>query len=104
MIRGTNQQFKFELPYMCEEIKTVLITFSQPRNNNYTIVKTLADCKYTQGQKIMYATLDQVETLGFSAKYKAYVQYKGLTVDDFAFSSLVEPITVYPTLNDEVLE
>lgn len=104
MIRGTDQQFKFVTPYMCDEVKTVQITFWQPKNNNYTIVKQLADCKYTQGQKVFYTTLDQIETLGFSAKYKAYVQFRGLTTDDVAFSSRVTPITVYPTINDQVLE
>ena len=104
MIRGTSQPFKFEMPYMCDEIKAVEITFWQPNNNDYRLEKTLADCQYVSGQKVMYITLDQVETLGFSARYKAYTQFRGLTKDGIAFSSHVEPITVYPTINDKVLE
>jgi hypothetical protein len=107
VIRGACQQFKFKTPYDLEQLKTVHITFWQPDNNGtedciLPITKQLTDCK--QDQLGINVTLNQVETLAFSEKSKAFVQFRGLTTEGFAFASRIMPINVYPVKDETVLE
>ena len=109
MIRGTSQQFKFYLPYTKSQLSTVKITFKQPENDGtqdcpLPIVKVLADCIGDSDSKEITVTLGQVETLAFSTDRKAWVQFRGVTTDGFAFASKLMPITVYQVLDEEVLQ
>lgn len=107
MIRGACQQFKFKTPYTLDQLKTVRITFWQCDNNGtedceLPITKDENSC--TQDAQGIGVTLNQVETLSFSATSKAYVQFRGLTNDGFAFASRIMPINVYPVKDETVLE
>lgn len=107
VIRGACQQFKFKTPYTLDQLKTVRITFWQCDNNGtkdceLPITKDENSC--TQDVQGIGVTLSQVETLAFSATSKAYVQFRGLTNDGFAFASRIMPINVYPVKDETVLE
>ena len=109
LIRGTCQQFRFKMPYLASQVKTVRITFKQDGNEgnencSLPIVKTLNDCVTDPESPILLVTLNQVETLAFSTESKAYAQFRGLTNDDFAFGNKKFPITVYPAIDDTILE
>lgn len=109
MIRGACQQFKFRIPYQLSQLKTVRITFWQPENEGtencaLPITKVLTDCVEDATSKVIYTTLNQVETLAFTEERKAFVQFRALTNDGFAFASKIKPITVYPVKDDTVLE
>lgn len=109
MIRGTCQQFKFKIPYQLSQLKTVRITFWQPDNEGtedcaLPITKVLTDCTEDAASRTVYVTLNQVETLAFNTDEKAFVQFRALTTDGFAFGCKKKPITVYPIQDDTVLE
>lgn len=107
MIRGTNQQFRFSLPYNYNDLTDVSIAFWQENNpgtEDYAlpIVKTLSDCTSNQFGTILYVTLNSKETLAFCVDRKAFVQMRATTVDGFTFGSHIKPFTVYP-INEELL-
>lgn len=109
MIRGTCEQFKFKIPYRLSQLKTVRVTFWQPDNEGtencaLPITKVLADCVEDATSKAIIVTLNQIETLAFQTDRKAFVQFRALTTDGFAFGSKEKPITVYPVKDDTVLE
>ena len=109
MIRGTNAQFKFNIPYDCSDLKIVKITFWQPGNKGIStdrplpIIKLLSQCNFTDNPNEIAVTLNQEETLRFSDKYKAYVQLRATCKDGNTFASKQEQITVYPIYDDTVL-
>lgn len=109
MIRGTNAQFKFQLPYRASEVNTVKIVFWQSGNNGPSlsrplpIVKVLDQCKYDASSKEITVTLSQEETLRFSDDRKAYVQLRGTTTDGIPFGSKQSTILVYPVYDDTIL-
>ena len=109
MIRATCQQFRFKLPYIKEQVKKVQITFWQEENEGtedcpLPITKGIDDCAGDPTSKEINVTLNQVETAAFETDRKAFVQFRGLTTDDFAFGSRAMPITVYPVKDDTILE
>lgn len=110
MIRGTNAQFKFRLPYNCSELKTVKITFWQPANSGpnasrpLPIVKILEQCSFSGAAKELSVTLNQEETLRFVDDRKAYVQLRATTVDGIPIASREQMITVYPVYDDSILD
>ena len=87
MIRASCQQFKFILPYTISQLKTARITFWQKDNEGTT------EC-----------SLPITKTLAFATDRKAFVQFRGLTTDEFAFASRIMPISVYPVCDDTILE
>lgn len=108
MIRASCQQFKFILPYTVAQLKVAKITFWQKDNKgtaecSLPITKTLNDCIGESDSKELVVTLNQVETLAFVTDRKAFVQFRGLTQDDFAFASRIMPISVYPVCDETVL-
>ena len=108
MIRASCQQFKFILPYTVAQSKAAKITFWQKDNEgtaecSLPITKTLNDCIGEPDSKELVVTLNQVETLAFVTDRKAFVQFRGLTQDDFAFASRIMPISVYPVCDETVL-
>ncbi len=109
MIRGTNAQFKFNIPYNCSDLNLVKITFWQPGNKGIStdrplpIVKVLSQCNITSKPNEIAVTLTQEETLRFSDATKAYVQLRATCRDGTTFASKQEQITVYPVYDDTIL-
>ena len=66
MIRGTNAQFKFVLPYKYDEVEKLRIVFWQTDNNgpsrdrSLPIVKTLEYCRQTDQPNEISVTLSQI--------------------------------------------
>jgi hypothetical protein len=105
LIRGTCQQFKFKMPYDVDDIKAARIKFWQPCNENMSpIIKTLDMCVPDAKTNSIVVTLNQEETLTFADDLRAFVQFRGLTSDNFAFGSRRIPINVYPTADETILE
>ena len=84
MIRGTNAQFKFKLPYAKDELMWVTIKFWQPGNNNshLPIVKNLEHCVVLDNPKELYVSLTIDESLRFSEKHKGKVQLRAQYIGD----------------------
>jgi len=109
LIRGTCQQFKFTLPYTKSQVKTVQITFWQKDHAGsedcaLPITKVLTDCVWTANSKECIVTLNQVETLAFTDQQKGWVQFRGVTTDDFAFGSRKQIFSVYPVKDETILQ
>lgn len=109
MIRGTNAQYKFNLPYKFSDIEVVKVTFWQDENYGPSsdrplpITKVLEQCSPTDKPNQMSVTLNQEETLRFSEKRKAYVQFYAKTYSGIPVASHKQLITVYPLYDDSVL-
>ena len=109
MIRGTNAQFKFKLPYNYSDLEFVKITFWQTGNSGPSIsrplpiIKILPQCSPTELPNELSIILNQEETLRFSDKRKAYAQLKGSTKDGILIASKKKQITVYPICDDSIL-
>ena len=109
MIRGTNAQFKFVLPYKYDEVEKLRIVFWQTDNNGPSrdrplpIIKTLDYCRQTDKPNEVSVTLNQEETLRFIDKRKASVQLWGETLEGVPFASKMQLITVYPIYDDSIL-
>lgn len=109
MIRGTNAQFKFQLPYNYSELEKVKITFWQNDNDGPSldrplpIIKVLAQCSQTALPNEISVTLNQEETLRFVDDIKAYVQLRAMTIDGIPIASKESQITVYPIYDDSIL-
>lgn len=110
MIRGTNAQFKFVLPYTYDELATVRIVFWQTDNNGPSrdrplpIIKTLEYCSRTNNPNEISVTLNQEETLRFVDERKAQVQLWSETKEGVPFASKTQLITVYPIYDDSILD
>ena len=110
MIRGTNAQFKFRLPYNYSELEVVKIVFWQPENTGPSldrplpIIKVLEQCSPSDIPNELCITLNQEETLRFSEERKAYVQLHAKTVEGIPIASREQMITVYPIYDDSILE
>lgn len=107
MIRGTNQQFKFSIPYNFDDLTDVKIAFWQEENSGtedyaLPIIKTKNDCTANAFGTVMYVTLNSKESLAFVVDRKAFVQMRATTVDGFTFGCRKKPFTVYP-INEELL-
>ena len=109
MIRGTNAQFKFKIPYNYSDLESAKITFWQPENSGPSIdrplpiIKILQQCAPTDIPNEISITLNQEETLRFSEERKAYVQLRALTIDGIPIASMKKQITVYPIYDDDIL-
>lgn len=111
MIRGTNAQFKFNLPYQYSDLEVVQIVFWQPENNGPSIdrplpiTKILAQCSPSEENPYQLSvTLNQEETLRFSEDRKAFVQLRATTYDGIPIANKKQSITVYPVYDDSILD
>ena len=110
MIRGTAQPFKFKIPCNFSELSSVRIIFTQDNYNGpdetwpLPIIKVLSQCRQGSTQKELLVTLNKEETLRFTDKRKAYVQIMGEVIDGLPFGSKPHLITVYPVLDDSILD
>jgi hypothetical protein len=105
MIRGTNAEFKFKLPYPKSELAWVTIKFWQPNNehSHLPITKKLVHCQSPDDSTELCVSLTADETMRFSEKYKAKVQLRAQHSDGTVFGSRPQLVAVYP-MNDEILE
>lgn len=109
MIRGTTVQFKFSIPRNFSELETVRIVFWQNGNTGPSldcplpIIKIKDQCVVLDSEQEFYVTLDEEETLRFTDKKRAYVQFQGRAQDGIVYASKIREITVYPTYGDSVL-
>lgn len=110
MIRGTNAQFIFKLPYNFDQLERAKITFWQPENNGpainrpLPIVKILQQCSQSNNANELCVTLNQEETLRFKDNRKAYVQLRASTFDGIPIASKQRMITVEPAYDDSILD
>jgi hypothetical protein len=110
MIRGTNAQFKFILPYNVSEIKSVKIVFWQNCNNGpdptrpLPIIKVLGQCSQSDKSNELYVTLNQEETLRFVDDHKGRTQLLGTTKSGIPFATREKTFTVYPIYDDSILD
>ena len=107
MIRGTTAQFKFKLPYTKNELDWVTIKFWQPNNTSSSlpITKTLTHCSATNESKELCVSLTANETRLFLDTHKAIVQFRAQhKTNGTIFGSRPEYITVYPMLDDIIIE
>ena len=110
MIRGTNQEFRFNLSCQFAELEKVKVEFWQ--ENYYgpvpyrplPIVKVKAQCAPCDDANQCSVTLNQEETLRFTDKRKAKVQLRGLTYDGRPIATLEHLIKVYPVHDDSILD
>lgn len=110
MIRGTNAEFRWKLPYDFTEVEVVKITFWQDNNNGPSnsrplpIVKIKEQCHQGERPNELVVILNQEETLRFTEKRKAKVQLRALTTTGIPFGSKEQLITVYPVYDDSILD
>lgn len=106
MIRGTNAQFKFKLPYNKDELEWVTIKFWQSGNTNkyLPILKNKSNCVVSEDLKEWCVSLTAEETARFSDKYKAKMQIRALHgISGTIFGSHTKLITVYP-MSDDIID
>lgn len=110
MIRGTNAEFRFKLPYDYDELSAVQIVFWQDNNSGPSnqrplpIYKAKPQCIKGDAPNILCVTLHQEETLRFTEKRKAKVQLRATTTTGTPIACKEQLITVYPVYDDSVLD
>lgn len=110
MIRGATAQFKFKMPYSCDELAWMKVRFWQPTNPDplaqITKVKDSHGVFSTNSEIVV--TLTPEETILFSDKYKMKVQLRAMhTVTGTIFGMPPKLVTVYPkhgNITDEELQ
>jgi hypothetical protein len=108
MIKGTTAQFKFKLPCPKSEVLWATITVGQKGNTGTTdapvpIIKKLADCSNPVTSNELCISLSALETMRFSEKIKAYVQFRAQRADGTVFGNRTKYISVYP-MSDTILD
>ena len=106
MIRGTTAQFRFNMPYMFDQLSWATIKFWQDGNEGtptapLPITKKLGQCTSTDNPHELCVSLTSEETMRFSDKRKAKVQLRAYA-DGSTFASHETLITVYP-INDDIV-
>ena len=110
MVRGTNAEFRWKLPYDFSELALVKITFWQDNNSGPSdsrplpIIKVREQCHRGDKPNELSVILNQEETLRFTEKRKAKVQLRAKTTTGIPFASKEQLITVYPIYDDSVLD
>ena len=110
MIRGTNAQFVFKLPYNFNQLSSAKVMFWQTDYNGPSasrplpIIKILPQCSQSNNTNELCVTLNQEETLRFKDDRKAYVQLRAVTKDGIPIASKQRMITVEPVGDDSVLD
>lgn len=110
MIRGTNAEFRWKLPYNFDELALVKITFWQDNNNGPSssrylpIIKIKEQCVLGAQPNELSVVLNQEETLRFTDKRKAKVQLRATTTTGIPIASHEQSIMVYPVHDDSILD
>lgn len=108
MIKGTTAQFAFKLPCTKEELLWTTITVGQTGNSGTNgaplpIIKRLADCPDPMTSTELHISLSPLETMRFSEKLKAYVQFRAQRNNGSVFGNKTKYVSVYP-MSDEILD
>ena len=110
MIRGTNVEFRFNLPYNFSDLDVVKITFWQDGYNGparyrpLPITKFLAQCRQGENERQLSVVLNQEETLRFTDKRRAKVQLRATTLTGVPIATKEHLVTVYPVGDDSILD
>lgn len=106
MIRGTNAQFRFEIPYDFDDVEYIDILFWQDgnsgpsKNRPLPIVKIKSDCTWLESDKVIMVKLNPEETARFMDDRKARVQLSATTYSGIRFANKQHLITVEPLHDD----
>lgn len=108
MIKGTTAQFKFKLPCTKSELLWATMTVGQNGNSGTTdaplpIIKKLVDCPMPEASSELCVSLTALETMRFSEKIKAYVQFRAQRNDGTVFGNRTKYVSVYP-MSDAILD
>ena len=101
MVRATTPTHTFVLPLSVDDVKTLLLTYSQ--NDNVVMEKEKDDLTATDDNTIQYV-LTQEETLKFDASKSVQIQLRVLTHGGSALASRVFSVPCGNVLNPEVLK
>lgn len=110
MIRGTNQEFRFDLSCDFADLVNVSVAFWQDNNSGpakyrpLPIIKVKGQCAPCNEANQLSVVLNQEETLRFSDKRKAKVQLRGVTRDGRPIATMEHLIKVYPVYDDSILD
>lgn len=110
MIRGSNAEFRFKLPYDFSDLDVVKITFWQDmyagpsKDWPLPILKVLEQCRQGDNPYELSVTLNQEETLRFTDKRKAKAQLRATTKTGIPFASKEQLVAVYPVKDDSILD
>ena len=105
-IRGTTATFQFNLPYAHIDLEWARITFWQTGNGGpclqrpLPIVKVLEECERCEDDMIIFVTLTEEETLRFSDRLHAKVQFRAQAKDGTTFANELALVRVYPVAPD----
>lgn len=105
MIKGTTAQFNFKLPCTKAELLWATMTVGQRGNSGTTsaplpIIKRKSDCSQPDTSNKLCFSLNALETMRFSEKMKAYVEFRAQRNDGTVFGNRTKYVSVYPMSND----
>lgn len=105
MIKGTTAQFNFKLPCTKAELLWATMTVGQRGNSGTTsaplpIIKRKSDCSQPDISNKLCFSLNALETMRFSEKMKAYVEFRAQRNDGTVFGNRTKYVSVYPMSND----
>lgn len=108
MIKGTTAQFNFKLPCTKAELLWATMTVGQRGNSGTTsaplpIIKRKIDCSEPDTSNKLCFSLNALETMRFSEKMKAYVQFRAQRNDGTVFGNRTKYVSVYP-MSDDILD
>lgn len=108
MIRGTTAQYKFKLPCTKDELVWATIKFWQSGNSGTTdaplpITKRLYHCSSPGDSHELCVSLAPEETMRFSEKLRAQMQFRAQRDDGTVFGNRTKYIVVYP-MHDDILD
>lgn len=108
MIRGTTARFNFKLPCTKDDLFWVTVKFWQQGNSGtpeapLPIKKTLAHCSTGSDSDEICVSLTALETMRFSDKTKAQVQFRAQRKDGTVFGNKTRYVPVYP-MRDDILD
>ena len=110
MMRGEDKIFRFKLPCNCDDLKWANVVFSQSNNNGPSpnrplpIIKTLECREVSQNPTHFCVKLNSEETLRFSDRLKAYVQFSGQTTDGRRVVGQRWLFNIYPVVDDSIFD
>lgn len=100
MRRGTTSVLSFELPFSCDDIKSLSLVISQ--NDIVVLKKTLDQCEIQENT--ILAHLSQKDTLKLKGNQFAKVQIRALMNDGQAPASNIYEMYIEDILEDGVIE
>ncbi len=99
MYRLTTPTHTFTLPFECETIRELIVSYGQ--NNTEVLSKRIADCVLEGSTVVVHLT--QAETKLFTPDVPVDIQIRILTKQGNALASVKYKVQCEDVLNDEVL-